>query len=249
MNPSSFFPFEKPAIFKTGSPGCHVSQPAAGMLQFPTTWHLSEASLQVPLSVSAALWQAAFCSPQISWSVTLGLNHTLTLIAAHGLVCGEGCRCPFLLLISCVNFSDQDQRRENNWRDEMRKGDVKGITHLLTTTSYPLDRQKKKQKDIKIILKGPDQPNYNTEKRSVLIIAYIFAWCRWWDGASVRTGTLPALLCNASGKFLLPSAQPSHHDESKLPDIQYLQQPRAPPVCWSAAFAAACVCRQFLMDF
>lgn len=223
------------------------------MLQFPTTWHLSEASLQVPLSVSAALWQAVLCSlsPQISWSVTLGLNHTLTLIAAHGLVCGEGCRCPFLLLSSCVNFSDQDQQRENNWKDETRKGDVKGITHLLTTTSYPLDRQrikKKKQKDIKIILKGPDQPNCNTKKAQFwLSLTYLHDA----GGEMVQVWELghSALLYNACGIFLLPSAQPFHHDESKLTDIQYLQQPRAPPICWGAAFTAACVCRQFLMNF
>ena len=39
--------------------------------------------------------------------------------------------------------SDKDQWRENNWSDGMCKGDVRGITHLLTTTSCPLGKQPK----------------------------------------------------------------------------------------------------------
>lgn len=58
-------------------------------------------------------------------------------------MCGEARHCPFLSLISDINSSDRDQGRGNNWKDGMCKGDVKGITHLLTTTAYPLGKKNK----------------------------------------------------------------------------------------------------------
>lgn len=95
----------------------------------------------------------------------LGLNHTLTLITAHRPVCGEACQCPFLSLISYIKSSDQDQWQENNWRDGMCKGDVRGITHLLTTACYPLGKQPKEtdafnMRDIIVILVISDKGQF-----------------------------------------------------------------------------------------
>lgn len=79
--------------------GFYVCHPAAGIPWLPTTWHISQASLQVPPCVPAALWHAVLRRPRLNRSVTLHLNHTLTWITMCRFTSAEAHQCSFLTLI------------------------------------------------------------------------------------------------------------------------------------------------------